>query len=180
MLSVCRVEANKRIDWMLRGLAKLEAGAVAPLGARLSELVDWRLEIAGKGSLIEALTAEARALGIAERVTFHGFVPDEALETLQAACDLFLMPAVQGYGIPAVESIARGNPVLLHRESGVSDLLLETPWATVLYGGEEEMAKALAEAVDGVLRGRHVGVTPPRLPTEDEWAAEAARLCGWV
>ena len=35
------------------------------------------------------------------------------------------MPAVQGYGIPAIESLQRGIPVLLHRESGVSDILLE-------------------------------------------------------
>ncbi len=180
MLSVCRVEANKRIDWMLRGLARLEAGAVGPLGARLSELVDWRLEVVGKGSLIEALEEMARGLGIAERVRFYGFVGDTELDELMGEADLFLMPAVQGYGIPAVESIARGGPVLLHRESGVSDILLDTPWATVLSGGEDEMAGALAQAVEAVLAGRQRGVEPPRLPTEAEWAGEVARLCGWV
>jgi hypothetical protein len=90
------------------------------------------------------------------------------------------MPAVQGYGIPAIESLQRGIPVLLHRESGVSDILLETPWATVITGGPETATAALSAAVDGVLASRHHAVLLPKLPTEDEWAAQVAHLCGWV
>jgi glycosyltransferase involved in cell wall biosynthesis len=178
MLSVCRIEGNKRIDWMLEALAELERGAgdAAPLSAR----VDWRLDLAGKGPLLEELQARAEALGLGERVRFHGFVPDAELERMYAEAHLFLMPAVQGYGIPAVESLNRGIPVLLHRESGVSDILLDTPWATVLHGGREEMTAKLREAVDGVLAGRHAAVPLPAVPTEDAWAERVARLCGWV
>lgn len=179
MLSVCRVEANKRIDWLLHALAALEQSAVAPLSAPLSQLTGWRLDLAGKGSLIDELTALAASLGLAERVSFHGFVSDSELERMYADADLFLMPALQGYGIPALEALDRGLPVLLHRESGVSDVLLDTPWATVLAGGAENTAAALARAIDGVLRGSHVGVQLPTLPSEAEWAAEVTRLCGW-
>jgi glycosyltransferase involved in cell wall biosynthesis len=174
MFSVCRIEANKRIDWMIRSLAELERGET-PLSSR----VDWRLDLAGKGSLIPALREMATSLGIGSRVHFLGFVPDDALEDLFAQSHLFLMPAVQGYGIPAIEALHRGIPVLLHRESGVSDILLDTAWATVLSGGEDGMTVALRTAIDGVLQGRHHGVAQPRLPTEDEWAEEVAGLCGW-
>lgn len=175
MLSVCRIEANKRVDWMLRALADLER-ATPPLSSR----VDWRLDLAGKGPLIEPLTELAASLGIGSRVHFHGFVPDDELQQLYDTAHLFLMPAVQGYGIPAIESLQRGIPVLLHRESGVSDILLDTPWATVLTGSEDQMTAALAAATDGVLAGRHHNVPLPHLPTEDEWAEQVARLCGWV
>jgi glycosyltransferase involved in cell wall biosynthesis len=175
LLSVCRIEANKRIDWLLRSLAELEHGSPS-----LSSRIDWRLDLAGKGHLIGALTELARSLGIGHRVHFHGFVPDAELETFYDQAHLFLMPAVQGYGIPAIESLQRGTPVLLHRESGVSDILLDTPWATVLTGGPERMTAGLASAIDGVLTGRHHGVPLPPLPTEDEWAAQVAKLCGWV
>jgi glycosyltransferase involved in cell wall biosynthesis len=175
MLSVCRVEANKRIDWILRALADLERTAPS-----LSSRVNWRVDLAGKGPLIPQLTELAASLGIAGRVHFHGFVPDSELQTLYDEAHLFLMPAVQGYGIPAIESLQRGIPVLLHRESGVSDILLETPWATVLTGGEDQMPAALSAAIDGVLTGRHHAVPPPSLPTEDGWAEQVARLCGWV
>ena len=175
MLSVCRIEANKRIDWLLRSLAALEHRPTP-----LSHKVDWHLDLAGKGSMIDELTRLAATLKIAERVRFRGFVSDENLETLYADADLFLMPAVQGYGIPAIEALRRKIPVLLHRESGVSDILLDTPWATVLEGGEAELTPLLAQAVEGVLSGRHVDVPPPSLPTEDEWAQQVAAFCGYI
>jgi glycosyltransferase involved in cell wall biosynthesis len=175
MLSVCRIEANKRIDWILRALAELEDATPA-----LSSRVDWRLDLAGKGTLIAGLEEMAKKLGIAERVHFHGFVPDAELQGLYDEAQLFVMPAVQGYGIPAIESLQRGIPVLLHRESGVSDILLDTPWATVLTGGAENMTAAMRAAIDAVIAGRQSGVAQPHLPTEDEWAEQVARLCNWV
>jgi glycosyltransferase involved in cell wall biosynthesis len=175
MFSVCRIEANKRIDWMIRSLAELERGD-APLSSR----IDWRLDLAGKGTLIPALQKMAADLGIGDRIHFHGFVSDAGLEELFTQAHLFLMPAVQGYGIPAIEALHRGIPVLLHRESGVSDILQTTSWATVLTGGEERMTAALGSAIDGVLQGRHHAEAQPHLPTEDEWAEKVADLCGWI
>ena len=175
MLSVCRIETNKRIDWILRSLAELEHASPS-----MSTRIDWRFDLAGKGPLLDELTAMAKSLGIADRVYFHGFVPDEELQVMYDRTHLFLMPAVQGYGIPAIESLQRGIPVLLHRESGVSDILLETPWATVLTGGPENMKAGLATAIEGARSGRHHAVPLPALPTEDEWAERVARLCGWV
>jgi glycosyltransferase involved in cell wall biosynthesis len=175
LFSVCRIEANKRIDWMIRSLAELEHGE-APLSSR----VDWKLDLAGKGSLIPALQKMAGDLGIGDRIHFHGFVSDAGLEELFTRAHLFLMPAVQGYGIPAIEALHRGIPVLLHRESGVSDILQETSWATVLTGGEERMTDALRSAIEGVLRGRHHAEAQPHLPTEDAWAEKVAGLCGWI
>ena len=175
LLSVCRIEGNKRIDWMLRSLAELEHATPS-----LSTRTNWRLDLAGRGALLEQLAAMAASLGIGDRVHFHGFVADEDLQTLYNQAHLFLMPAVQGYGIPAIESLQRGIPVLLHRESGVSDILLDTPWATVLTGGSDRMTSALAAAMDGVVSGRHHSVPLPPLPTENDWAEPVARLCNWV
>ena len=175
MLSVCRIEANKRIDWMLDSLAELERAA-KPLSAR----VNWRLDLVGRGTLLEAMRTRAASLGIGNRVHFQGFVPDAELEQIYDAAHLFLMPAVQGYGIPAIEALQRGIPVLLHRESGVSDLLLATPWAVVLRGGREEMTPALARLIDSTLRDDLQAAAPPSLPTEDTWAQRVAMLCGYV
>ncbi|MBB5345766.1 glycosyltransferase family 4 protein [Tunturibacter empetritectus] len=175
MFSVCRIEPNKRIDWIIRALAKLERNEKP-----LSSLIDWRLDLAGKGSLIPSLTQMAQTLGIGDRIHFHGFVPDDDLERLFSQTHLFLMPAVQGYGIPAIESLHRGIPVLLHRESGVSDILLDTPWATVFTGGEENMTPALQSAIEGILEDKHHVVPQPHLPTEDEWAERVATLCNWL
>jgi glycosyltransferase involved in cell wall biosynthesis len=175
MLSVCRVESNKRIDWILRGLAALEQKSPA-----LSHRVSWSLDVVGKGPLIEPLKQLARHLEIDKRVSFHGFVPDSQLQTFYDSAHLFVMPAVQGYGIPAIESLQRGIPVLLHRQSGVSDILLDTAWATVFSGGEEQIPDALERAINSALTGRHLQQPLPELPTENSWAEQVAHLCGWV
>ena len=175
MLSVCRIEANKRIDWIIRSLAALESASPP-----LSRSANWRLDLAGKGPLLQPLLELASSLGLRDRVHFHGFVPDADLRTLYDSAHLFLMPAVQGYGIPAIESLERGIPVLLHRESGVSDILRNTPWATVFTGGEEAMTAELGTAIRGVIEGRHLRVPLPELPTEDAWAEQVVRLCGWA
>jgi glycosyltransferase involved in cell wall biosynthesis len=175
LLSVCRIEANKRIDWILRSLAELEA-TLPPLDV----WTDWRLDLAGSGPLLAPLTELAAQLGLGNRVHFHGFVPDAELHALYDQAHLFLMPAVQGYGIPAIEALQRGIPVLLHRDSGVSDILLETPWATVFTGGSDHMTSALAAAIDGVLDGRHHSAHLPHIPTEGQWAEQVARLCAWA
>ncbi len=175
LLSVSRVEINKRIDWMLRALAALEAAAVP-----LSRRIDWHFDIAGRGTQMEEMRALAAQLGLNGRVIFHGFVPDAELDRLYDGAHLFFMPARQGYGIPAVEALHRGLPVLLHCESGVSDILLDTPWAEVFDGGEENLAPAMAKMIDRVIAGGQLHAAPPRLPGEDEWAEEMARLCGWI
>jgi glycosyltransferase involved in cell wall biosynthesis len=175
LLSVSRVESNKRIDWMLRALARMQA-ADLPLSSR----VDWRLDVAGHGAQLGAMQALAAELGLEGRVHFLGYVSDAALQDLYAKAHLFLMPAVQGYGIPAIEAISSGLPVLLHRESGVSDILLHTPWASVIHGGEEGMLPGLQKAVDAVIAGQHLTAALPPLPTEEAWAGRVATLCGWV
>jgi glycosyltransferase involved in cell wall biosynthesis len=173
--SACRVEALVGLDWILRALAALEHSPTP-----LSTQIDWRLDLAGSGSQIPALQQMATTLGLADRVHLNGFVPDEQLAALYDRAHLFLMPAVQGYGIPAIESLQRGIPVLLHRQSGVSDILLDTPWATVLDGDESTLLPALHEAIDKAITGCHRTSPQPTLPTEDQWAERVAQLCHWV
>jgi glycosyltransferase involved in cell wall biosynthesis len=174
MLSLCRVEENKRIDWILRSLANLEDRA-----PKLSARIDWHLDVAGDGSLIGPLSELTQQLGLTSRVTFHGFVPDDRLEDYYDRADLFLMPARQGYGLPAAEALYRGIPVLLHVESGISELLADTPWATMMDGGEINMPGALDQAVTALVEGRHLSILPPDLPTADGWAEQVCRISGW-
>lgn len=174
MLSVSRIESNKRIDWILRALERLEHEST-PLSSR----IDWQLDIVGKGSALGAMQELAKNLGLHRRVRFHGYLSDAELATLYERANLFLMPAVQGYGIPAIEALSRGVPVLLHSESGVSDILRRTPWAVVMHGGEETMLPALRTAIENTIEGVQLQAALPHLPTEDEWAARVARLCNW-
>jgi glycosyltransferase involved in cell wall biosynthesis len=175
MLSVSRIEPNKRVDWMLRALEAMEHDTPT-----LSERVNWHLDIVGKGSSLDAMQRLAANLGLGGHVHFHGYVSDAELTRLYEGTHLFLMPAVQGYGIPAIEALSRGIPVLLHAESGVSDILRRTPWAVVIDGKESAMSHGLRQAIDSTLAGAQLSAPLPDLPTEDDWAARVAGLCNWL
>jgi glycosyltransferase involved in cell wall biosynthesis len=175
LLSVSRIEPNKRIDWILRPLAALEAASPA-----LSSRISWCLDIAGRGSALDSMQQLAQSLHLTDRVHLHGYIPDAELEALYNSAHLFLMPAVQGYGIPAIEALSRGIPVLLHRDSGVSDILRKTPWAVVIAGDESSMLPGLQRAIETVRTGAQLNSPLPPLPTEDHWAERVATLCGWL
>ncbi|MGV3499170.1 MAG: glycosyltransferase family 4 protein [Hydrogenophaga sp.] len=170
LLSVSRLHASKRIDWMLRALAALRDDATLPA---------WRLHVAGSGPQRAALEGLAHSLGIAERVHFLGFVSDEQLETLYRLAHVFLMPARQGFGLPALEALYRRCAVVLNRESGVSEILEGTPWVLIAEAGEPAFAAALRSML---LRVRRPGLFErplPDLPTMERWADDVIEALGW-
>ncbi len=72
------------------------------------------LIIVGKGEVREELEAQAESLGMEGHIRFAGFVPDDDLPTYYCAADLSIMPtrALEGFGLPILESMACGTPVL--------------------------------------------------------------------
>jgi glycosyltransferase involved in cell wall biosynthesis len=74
---------------------------------------DLRLVLAGHAEPYEeTLRAQARELGVAERVVFAGWVPDADLEGLWATARVAALPTLaEGFGLPLVEAMARGAPV---------------------------------------------------------------------
>ena len=175
LLSVCRLEGSKRIDWILRSLAALEAQEPP-----LHERKDWRLDVVGEGSCEGDLRSLANSLGLADRVVFHGLVSDERLEEIYNEADLFLMPAVQGYGLPALEALTRKIPIVMHAQSGVSEVLGGTPWVEIITGGEETLTAGADAMIGRLLAGSLSERTLPNFPTESQWAEEVCRLCGWI
>lgn len=84
--------------------------------------------IAGEGPQREELLGSARALGIAERVTFTGFLSQEKLRALYAGSHLFLHPSELGAdgdqeGVPnsMLEAMATGLPVVATHHGGIPE-----------------------------------------------------------
>lgn len=176
LLSVSRLESSKRLSWILRAVAELE-GAPHPW----SESVDWRLDIVGEGTCGSKLREMTRELGLGGRVQFLGQVPDARLEEVYREASLFLMPAVQGWGLPALEALMRGVPVVLHEQSGVAEILGGNLWVEFIRDHDgRDFASAIERMVVRIQSGRLATEVPPRVPTEAEWAAALARQCGWA
>lgn len=67
----------------------------------------------GKGWYYEEIDAAVDRLGLRGRVLFPGYVPDGELRLWYAAADLFVYPSLyEGFGLPPLEAMACGTPVV--------------------------------------------------------------------
>jgi glycosyltransferase involved in cell wall biosynthesis len=171
LFTVSRLQASKRIDWILLALAEVRRDAV--------QFPEWRLHVAGSGPERAALEKMRDDLGLTNQVIFHGFVSDDQLKHLYEQSHVFLMPARQGYGLPAIEALYQKLGVVVSDESGVVELLGETNWVSIARGGKIGFATALKEML---LRANQPGFFEqplPDLPTEESWARKMIAYCGW-
>lgn len=80
--------------------------------------------IAGSGDMQYALIDEVARMNISSKVLFPGFLRGEELNDLYRSADLFVLPSVsEPFGIAPLESVANGTPVLVSKQSGVSEVL---------------------------------------------------------
>jgi len=83
-----------------------------------------RLVIAGRrGWLAEPIERRAAALGIAGRVRFTGYLDDRDLPALYAGATAFVFPSLyEGFGMPVLEAMAAGTPVLTANTSALPEV----------------------------------------------------------
>lgn len=98
-----QLDPNKNIDTLLEGYARFRAR-----GGR------GALVVAGRGQFYgPLLERQARELGIRGHVRFAGYVPDDKVGLLCAAAHALVMPSpLEGFGMPALEGMACGAPVI--------------------------------------------------------------------
>jgi len=112
LLFVGRMDKEKNVDIVLRAVA----------AAR--KVVDFHFVAAGHGAEERKLKKLAQSLGIAEQVTFTGFVPDELLPSLYAAADCFVNAGIAELQcIVAMEAMATGLPIIGARAVALPELI---------------------------------------------------------
>lgn len=127
--------------------------------------LEHRLAVIGGGGLgrlnnseYRKLTQRVRDLGLDEAVVFTGYVPDERLVSLLRKADMLVFPSIyEGFGLPPLEAMACGVPVITSRRSSLPEvvgdaaLLLDDPL------NAEEIAGSVERLLsDGELRSRLV------------------------
>jgi len=96
------------------------------LAARRQQGLDtWPIVIAGKpGWLYEPIFQRVTELGLQDLVHFTGFFPDNDLPALYSAATLLAMPSrYEGFGLPPLEAMACGAPVVTSNVSSLPEVV---------------------------------------------------------
>jgi glycosyltransferase involved in cell wall biosynthesis len=129
-------------------IARLDAqkGHVHLLAAA-AEIPDALFLLAGDGAERPRLEAEARALGVADRVRFLGHRDD--IPELLALCDLFVLPSLyEGLPLSVLEAMAAGRPVVATAVGGTDEAVLHGETGLLVAPGD---ASALRDAIRALL-----------------------------
>jgi glycosyltransferase involved in cell wall biosynthesis len=175
ILSISRIESSKRIDWILKALFSIENSFDF-----INVKIDWHMNIIGDGSKLEMLKKMAKDYKIDKKITFHGQITDSEVEKIMSETDLFIMPAKQGYGLPALEALARGIPVIIHKGSGVIETLNESDYVSIIENGISDLINAIVKMINKYNSNNFDKNTMPEIPSEHEWANNICKICNWI
>lgn len=83
----------------------------------------YKLVLAGgRGWMDEEIPKVLEATGMSDQVLFPGFVPHEELPLWYRAADAFVYPSqYEGFGMPALEALASGTPVITSNVSSLPE-----------------------------------------------------------
>jgi glycosyltransferase involved in cell wall biosynthesis len=145
VLSIGRLEANKRVDLVI--------GALAHVDRRV------RLVIVGDGPLRQQLEKKAAAAGVADRVTFTGAIDAAQLVTLYAgALAVVFPPYDEDYGYVTLEAFLARKPVVTTTDAGGPlEFVEDTVTGLVVEPTAEALGGAIARLAADVRFARGLG-----------------------
>lgn len=138
---------------------------------------DLHLAIAGeKGWLDAPLYDRIKELGMTARVHFLGFVPDEDLPVLYSNAQVFALPSLyEGFGLPPLEAMACGVPVVTSNRSSLPEVVGDAGLLVDPYD-VDDIAGALERALnDSSLRNTLINKAQLRVQ-KFSWVSAARQL----
>jgi glycosyltransferase involved in cell wall biosynthesis len=110
--------------------------------------VDFTLEMVGEDTLGGAVERHCRSLGLGERVTFRGFIPNDELRQHVEGTDLLVMSSRhEGAPIVLLEAAAAGIPTVGSEVGCIADWAPDASVA-VPVGDSAALANAIARLAD--------------------------------
>ena len=91
----------------------------------LEKIENVKFVMAGSGDLMHRTIELAAELGIGQKVLFTGFLRGEDVQKIYKMADLYVMPSVsEPFGIAPLEALNNDVPVIISKQSGVSEVLM--------------------------------------------------------
>lgn len=157
ILSVARLEQNKRVDLAVRAMTHLPS--------------HLRLVVVGDGSRRAYIERTAEEAGVADRVHFAGAVDDDVLiELYRDALALVYVPYDEDYGLATLEAFLAERPVVTASDSGGTlEFVTEGITGHVVDPTPESIAGAVAGLDADRLRARTMGRSGRELAQGITW-----------
>ncbi len=165
IFAVSRLTKLKRLDLLVRAMARAEAGQT-------------RAVIAGDGEARAGLEALARELGVDHRVRLVGEASPDQLVDYLARCRAVCFPAFnEDFGFVTVEAFASGKPVVTCTDSGgPAELVRDGVEGYVTEPTAEALGNALARLADDEALARELGANALATVSSMTWDAVVSRL----
>ena len=163
-----RLVPHKQVEHALQVLARLSP-----------RWPDLTLAVVGEGWWEDELRAEARRLGVADRVEFTGYVDERAKHEQLAAAWVHLCPSVkEGWGMVVIEAGCHGVPTVGYRSSGGLQESVRDGVSGVLVDDVDEMGTAVARLLEDETARRAMGEAAARHAGTFEWPASVSAFSG--
>lgn len=129
----------------------------------------------GSGDMERQMIEEAASLGIADRVLFTGFLRGSERIAMFKEADLFVMPSIsEPFGLLPLEVLLFGTPVLISKQSGVSEVL--THALKVDFWDIDETVNMILAVVNNNVLQRQLGDEGQKEARGRDWL-RAAKSC---
>jgi len=117
---------------------------------------ELKLVIAGKkGWLYQDIFKRGVELGLQKKIVFTGFVPDPEIKKLIRNASAFIMPSFwEGFGIPALEAMAEGTPVICSNKAALPEVVGKAALLINPYSAKDISDKIKEVLTDQRLRKR--------------------------
>jgi glycosyltransferase involved in cell wall biosynthesis len=139
VLGLGTLQPRKNFDGLIQAFGRL----VSARGHEAT-IADLHLAIVGgKGWMYERALALPEQLGLVDRVHFVGFVDDADLPAFYNLAALFAFPSwYEGFGLPLLEAMACGTPVISADNSSLPEVIGEAG-LVVQAGDTDALARAM-------------------------------------
>lgn len=151
ILGLSTVQPRKNFDGLIEAFRRLLARS-----SDEPEIAELHLVIAGgKGWMYEDTLALVKLGGLEDRVHFPGFVAEADLPALYCLAAAFAFPSwYEGFGLPVLEAMACGTPVVAADNSSLPEVVGEAG-LLVDAGDPDALSEALGRLLgDEALQGR--------------------------
>jgi glycogen synthase len=113
VLFLGRITIQKGPDYFVRAAARV-----------LQKNPKVMFVVSGSGDMEASMMKLAADLGISQNVLFTGFLTGGDRHEMYTSSDLFVMPSIsEPFGITPLEAMKLGTPVLISKQSGVSEIV---------------------------------------------------------